>query len=262
MRHDEKSNDKPESLRDRQFDRRRFLGAAGAAGTAMVVSSGLGGLFGIPPAHAAAVPFAGAVQPMFQPGTLSNITNFVSIRHIGPFQDVNTTWARLTQFALSQGIVGSNVVAFATACPCDDINAPVAAATAIPVKGANGVASQLNLVYDACLAISPQQHQFVTQGMAVHPGANFDGIRAGAMSVNETMVVVHRGSYASIGDTYRAALAAGATLGTSPDGENLPVAFEVYKNNPLLTKPEALITEIHFPLSVQSLRSKALQTRG
>jgi len=242
---DEKNNNEQTSA----LDRRRFLkGAAGAAGAAMVVSSiGLDPLLRGTVANAA--PLGGAMNQVLTPGTLKNISHYVSIRHLGPFQQVNTTWARLTQFALQQGLVGPQVLAFAVACPCDDINAPIAAASVQLPTGT--FAPQLQ--YDACLAISAVQHNQITKQMTFRPGDNFVGLRAGRIAVGDTMMTIHRGPYGNIGDTYRAALAAGATLGTSPDGKGRPVAFEVYRNNPLLTDPEALITEIHFPLRIQSM---------
>jgi len=233
------------------FDRRRFLkGAAGVAGAAMVAGSiGLDPLLRGTAANAA--PFAGtAFQQVLTPGTLKNITHYVSIRHLGPFQQVNATWARLTQFALQQGIVGPHVIAFAVDCPCDTLDAPIESAANVQLPTGTLVPQ---LQYDACLAISPAQHTMITKQMAFRPGDNFVGLRAGRIAVGDTMMAIHRGPYGNIGETYRAALAAGATLGTSPDGKGLPVAFEVYRNNPLLTDPEALITELHFPLRIQSL---------
>jgi effector-binding domain-containing protein len=228
-------------------DRRKFL--KGAAGAMVVAGAiGLDPLLRGTSANAAPVSGSLVTTQELTRSSLTTLTHYVSIRHLGPFQQVNATWARLTQFALQQGISGPHVIAFAAACPCDDINAPVAAAK-VPIGS-----GQLQLQYDACLAISAAQHNAITREMTFRPGDNFAGLRAGTIRVGDTMMTVHRGPYSTIGDTYRSALAAGATLGTSPDGKGLPVAFEVYKNNPLLTDPESLITEIHFPLRIQSLR--------
>lgn len=245
---DENNKGQVASSAHEPVDRRLFL--KGAAGAAVVAGAiGLQPLLRGAVANAAQAGGAAVTQGLI-PGTLKSLTHYVSVRHLGPFQQVNATWARLTQFALQQGISGPHVIAFAVACPCDDINQPyVAAARVAP----GSLPAQLQLQYDACLAISPAQHNMITTQMAFRPGDNFAGLRAGRIGVGDTMMIVHRGPYDKIGDTYRAALDAGATLGTSPDGKGLPVAFEVYKNNPLLTDPEALITEIHFPLRIQSL---------
>lgn len=218
------------------FDRRRFLrGAAGAVTAAG--SLGLAPLVGAPSLGSSSRLGPGkviAVSPGLQTGSLSNLSHYISIRHTGPFQDVNTTWARLTQFALANNLSGSNLVTFAAACPCGDINAEIA-----------GVEPG-DLQYDACLAVTAAQHSQITQTLASKPGSNYAGVKTGTVSVGTTMMIVHQGPYSLLGETYRAALEAGATLFTSVSGSGQSVAIEVYRNNPLLTKPADLITEIHF----------------
>jgi effector-binding domain-containing protein len=186
---------------------------------------------------------------------LSNLTHYLGIRHVGSFQDVNATWARLTQYAFSRGLAGPHVVAFATVCPCNKTQ-PQGLSTL--VQGGLDDQQDLRLLYDACLSISEDQFGFVVDQMTSDAETELTGLRAGSLTVGETQVIIHRGPYNLIGSTYRAALAAGATLSFSPDGENGQVAFEVYRNNPLLTKAEALITEIHFPLGHASTRSRPL----
>ena len=117
--------DKMEVSRLEAVGRRQFL--KGAAGAAMVASSiGLSPLLGSSPAVAA--PVSGL---KLQASSLSNITHYVGIRHVGAFNDVNSTWARLTQFALQQGISGPNVISFADVCPCADLTAPTLPDTSI-----------------------------------------------------------------------------------------------------------------------------------
>lgn len=215
-------------------DRRSFLTSAAGAVTTL-------GALGIAPLLKAKSPTgkpAGESQAAvgaLTPGQLP-VSYYVSIRHIGPFQDVNTTWARLTQFAQSHGVAGAGVVSFATACPCNDINAPIESESLSP--------SQYQ--YDACISLTAAQYQEISEALAKSP-ENFAGVAVGKVSLGNTQFVVHNGPYSTIADTYRAALGAGATLFSSLKPNGSPVAVEVYKNNPLLTKPSALVTEIHFP---------------
>jgi hypothetical protein len=242
------------------FDRREFLKrAAGATGAAMVV-----GTLGANPELASSEeqPSQGGKKVELQRSTLSSITHYLSLRHEGPLQEVNATWARLTQFALSKGIAGPNLVAFAAACPCqlrptDRSGDPAHEAT--EVRNAQG-GKELTIFYDACLAISAVDHCAVSEKTSTLPEENLSGLRTGRVGIGDTHMVIHRGPYARLVDTYKAAMAAGATLGSKPGWQGLPVAFEVYRNNPLLTKPDALITEIHFPLVMTDVTSQPVHS--
>lgn len=162
----------------------------------------------------------------FKEATL-NITNYISIRHFGPLEEVNSTWSRLIQFAFHLGISGPEVIAFGLCCDYPPNTPP----------------DQIR--YDACLSISPAQHENLVQPMAANMDDNFEGIRLNTLKVGKTMMTVHRGPYSNIRDAYTDALEAAALTGIDVHSHGLPT-IEVYKNNPLLTKPEALITEIHF----------------
>ncbi|HME07473.1 MAG TPA: GyrI-like domain-containing protein [Bryobacteraceae bacterium] len=180
-----------------------------------------------------------------------DITHYISIRHVGPYTDVNATWARLSQFAMSQGLAGSSVITLAAACPCGDINAPIESDGGTgATTDAVGGQSAAGLQYDACLAVSAADHGRISQYLSAAK-ENVANVRTGTVNLGDTLMVVHQGPYATIGDTYRKAVGAGATLFSSAKADGLPFAIEVYRNNPLLTKQSDLITEIHFPLGSQ-----------
>lgn len=163
----------------------------------------------------------------FKVGSLNHISNYISLRHFGPFEEVNDTWSRLIQFAFHQGIVGPQVVSFG-ACPV-----------------CPGETFDEKLRYDACLAINPEQHKAITQSLVPKAEDNFEGFRTNTLKVGKTMLTVHYGPYSTIRESYADAINAGVLHGFKFDGHRLPT-IEIYRNNPLLTKPEALITEIHF----------------
>lgn len=156
-----------------------------------------------------------------------NIRNYVSIRHYGPYEDVNDTWARLTQFAFERGIAGPQVMTFGICHDCQPHTPP----------------DQIR--YDACLGISPESYAELTQQMSASEDDDFTGIRMETMVPLKTVMTIYRGPYKDIREAYTDALRAAATKGLNFDAHKLPT-IEVYKNNPLFTKPESLVTEIHF----------------
>ena len=155
------------------------------------------------------------------------ITHYISIRHFGPYEEVNATWARLTQFAFEYGASGPDVVAFGFCHDCGPHTPPE------------------EIRYDACLGVDPKFHKSLMEKMADSKDGDFEGIRLETMSVGKTIMTVHRGPYSTIREAYTDALRAAATQKLSFDAHRLPT-LEVYRNNPLLTKPESLLTEIHF----------------
>ncbi len=65
-------------------------------------------------------------------------------------------------------------------------------------------------------------------------------IKAGATPAGKALKVVHRGSYATLGNTYAEIEKAGMMLA--------PYSWEVYPNDPSVTAPDELVTEIFMPL--------------
>jgi DNA gyrase inhibitor GyrI len=159
--------------------------------------------------------------------SLLNIRNYISVRHFGPYEDVNETWARLTQFAFEQGIGGPQVTAFGV---CHDTQA---------------ITPPSHIRYDACLGIYPETYLQLAQKLTNSDQDEFSGIRLETMVPQRTVMTIHKGSYRDIREAYTDALRAAATKKLNFDPRRLPT-IEIYRNNPLFTKPEALVTEIHF----------------
>ena len=163
----------------------------------------------------------------FKPATLSHFDHYISLRHFGPYDGVNETWSRLVQFAFHQSIVGPKVVPFGIC--------PVCPGNVFPSE----------LWYDACLTLSPEQHEAIAHKMVAKPEDDLEGIELNTLRVDKTVMTIHRGPYSRLRETYTDAIIAGRLQGFHFEGHRLPT-IEIYRNNPLLTKPEALVTEIHF----------------
>lgn len=157
-----------------------------------------------------------------------NIRNYVSVRHFGPYEEVNETWARLTQFAFDRGIAGPQVTTFGICHDCQPHTPP----------------SQIR--YDACLGVNTEVYAQLTQSLTESDDDDhFTGIRMETMTPQKTVMTIYRGPYKNIREAYTDALRSAATKGLHFDPHKLPT-IEIYKNNPLFTKPESLVTEIHF----------------
>jgi len=156
-----------------------------------------------------------------------NIQNYISVRHYGPYEEVNETWARVTQFAFERGISGPQVTAFGICCDCPPHTPPE------------------NIRYDACLAVNPETYTQLMEKLTVTEEDDFAGIRMETMTPQETIMTIYKGPYNNIREAYTDALTLAATKTLNFDPHRLPT-IEIYKNNPLFTKPAALVTEIHF----------------
>lgn len=80
-------------------------------------------------------------------------------------------------------------------------------------------------------------------GVPVSPAAlgQAEGdIKAGTTPAGKALKIVHHGSYETLGDTYAKIERAGMRL--------TPYSWEVYPNDPSVTPPEDLVTEIFMPL--------------
>jgi AraC family transcriptional regulator len=161
-----------------------------------------------------------------------DFTQALSIRHFGPYQEVNETWAKLTQAAFNLGIAGPDVVAFGLSY--DD-------PTTTPLE---------KIRYDACLSISKVHFNLLTQRFEaeeVSEEPQMRGVRAWPVSFGQTMMTVHRGSYGDIREAYTDLLREVAFSAKTREPPRPPF-IEVYRNNPLLTRSQDLITEIHMRL--------------
>ena len=137
-------------------------------------------------------------------------------RHLGPYEQVGPTWAKLMAWAASKGLLGPAVRALGI--PHDDPEV-------IPPDA---------LRYDAALVVDQR----------VRPEGE---IEIQALGPGDYAVATHRGPYQRVGETY--ARLCGEWLPASGREELAAPAFEVYRNSPANTPPEDLLTDIHVPLA-------------
>jgi AraC family transcriptional regulator len=139
----------------------------------------------------------------------------VFLRHVGPYDQVGTTWGRLMTWVGMRGLFGPNM-------------------------------KLLGIVYDDPDVTPPDKVRYeaaVTVSGLVQPEGEFGVVEFPAGSYG---VVTHKGPYEELGKTYQKIYGgwlprSGYRLRDSP-------AFEQYLNSPQNTKPEDLVTLIHVPL--------------
>jgi AraC family transcriptional regulator len=137
------------------------------------------------------------------------------LRHVGPYNQVGTTWDKLLPILGKEGLLGGSPV-FIGLCHDDpEVTAPA------------------KLRYDACVTVAQDfggAGEVATQTIA-----------GGAHAIT-----THQGPYNKLGDTYAALLGqwlprSGRELASTP-------CFEVYLNSPESTAPEDLLTDVYAPL--------------
>lgn len=161
-----------------------------------------------------------------------NFHHYISLRHFGDYSTVSLTWSRLLLFAFNNGFTGKDVTTFGL-CYDDPSVTP---------------ADQIR--YDACLAV-PQKH-FVRIQQMLRAGDRKDanrpeleGLRMEELGgLRKTLTVTHRGPYSENREAYTALTGGAAAARDRERQMDLP-SVEIYRNNPLLTRPEDLVTEIH-----------------
>jgi len=140
----------------------------------------------------------------------------VFLRHIGPYDKVGDTWARLGAWAGPRGLFGP-----ATRCLGISYDDPE-----ITPAG--------KLRYDAAIAVN----------RPVEPSGEIGVME---MAGGDYATLTHKGPYENLSRAYRALFggwlpASGRELRDAP-------AFELYVNSPQTTQPEELLTVIHVPLA-------------
>ncbi len=137
------------------------------------------------------------------------------VRHIGPYDQVGTSWNRLMAWASGQGFLGPKMKMLGIVHDDPEVTPPE------------------KIRYDACLE--------VRDGFEPTGEIGVQQIDAG-----DYAVTTHQGPYAGLGDTY--ARLCGEWLPTSGRQIRSAPPFEIYRNSPIDTAPESLLTEIHLPL--------------
>lgn len=147
--------------------------------------------------------------------------HMISLRHVGPYQDVGPTWGTLCAWAAAKGLFSGD-------------REPVFAGIGYDVP--NLVPAD-ELRYDACISV-PQ-------------GTMVDGdVRLLDVPGGEYAVYLHKGPYSGLAQAYQQFYGvwlplSGRQLGAHP-------GLEVYLNTPERTPPQELLTEIRLPLAPQS----------
>lgn len=155
-----------------------------------------------------------------------NIKYTVSVRCFGSYEQVHEAWSKLLQFAFCHGIAGQEVVSFG-----------------ITYDAPSTPPDSDELRYDACFAISRKHFEDLQRRAADLPA----GIRVETLHFGRSYMILHRGPLPSIRAVYpdlvRLAHSQGAAVLVKPP------FVEVYRSNPMLTRPDDLITEIHLLVS-------------
>ncbi len=137
------------------------------------------------------------------------------IRHVGPYDGVGPTWERLMAWAGSKGLLGSQTVLFGVAHDDPDVT---------PAD---------RIRCDACLVVG--------EDVEGEGDVGIQTVGGGAYAVTR-----HVGPYEELAQTYLRLC--GGWLPQSGRELRSAAALEFYRNSPMTTAPEELITDIHMPL--------------
>jgi AraC family transcriptional regulator len=138
------------------------------------------------------------------------------LRHVGPYTSVGPTFQKLMGFAFQRGLFRPDMLVMGI---CHD-DPEVTPADKIRCDCA------------------------ITVGDDVAPTGEF-GVQT--IDGGEFAVATHRGPYDTLSTTYRGLY--GGWLPTSGREPRNAPPFEIYRNNPMETKPEDLVTDIFLPLA-------------
>lgn len=137
------------------------------------------------------------------------------MRHVGPYQEVGQTWQRLCGWAGPRGLFGPFTKMLGVCHDDPEVTPPE------------------KLRYDACIVAGEHVQAEGDVGIQVIPGGQY-------------AVATHHGPYERLGETYAALL--GQWI-PAHNREPLPSPpFEVYRNSPMNTPPEELVTDIYVPI--------------
>jgi AraC family transcriptional regulator len=137
------------------------------------------------------------------------------MRHVGPYEEVGKTWAKLSAWAASRGLVGPDTLLVGVPYDDPDVTPPD------------------KLRYDACLTVA---------GPFEPEGEVGEQVVAGG----ECAVLRHRGPYRTIGEAYGRLY--GDWLPASGREPAAAPSFVVGRVTPPETPPEELVTELYLPL--------------
>jgi AraC family transcriptional regulator len=138
------------------------------------------------------------------------------VRHVGPYDTVGATWAKLMAWAGRRGLLGPGM-------------------------------RLLGIVHDDPEITSPEKLRY-DAAVVVHGAAEPEG-ETGVQEIprGEYGVALHRGPYERLGETY--ARLCGEWLPRSGREPASAPALEEYHNAPQFTRPENLLTSVYLPLA-------------
>lgn len=145
--------------------------------------------------------------------------NVVFMRHIGPYDAVGEIWGKLFFWAGRRGLLGGGWTAVGVAYDDPDVTPPE------------------RIRCDVCLVVD-------------HPVEPEGEVAMQKIGGGEYAVTRHVGSYDQLGDTY--ARMFGQWLPAGGREPRSAPALEFYRNSPMDTEPEKLITDIYVPLEEKS----------
>ncbi len=168
---------------------------------------------------------AGSEPPAFSPVSPEDNTMDVEIRsleptrvaflrHVGPYDEVGSTWERLTDWVGRECLFGPDVRFFGMCWDDPEVTPPD------------------RIRYDACVTVDETVEPEGEIGLTTVEGGRF-------------AVVLHQGPYDRLGETYAALL--GRWFPRSGHSPGDPPSLELYLNDPDGTEPEELLTEIWMP---------------
>ncbi len=138
------------------------------------------------------------------------------VRHVGPYEQVGQTWSKLMSWAGPRGLLGPQTRPFGLSYDDPAVTPPD------------------KVRYDACINVGPAARAEGEVGVRDLPGGEY-------------AVAVHRGSYDRLNETY--AMLYGQWLPASGRRPADPPSIERYLNDPRMTPPEQLLTEVCIPLA-------------
>jgi len=140
------------------------------------------------------------------------------LRHVGPYHLVGETWNKLCAWAGPRGLLGPQTIMLGICHDDPDVT---------PAD---------KIRYDACLSVNG--------GIEPQGDVGVQEIEGG-----DYAVTTHHGPYEKLSETWGGLC--GQWLPTSGREPRSAPGFELYRNSPLDTAPEDLLTELHLPLQAR-----------
>jgi AraC family transcriptional regulator len=139
----------------------------------------------------------------------------VFMRHVGPYDQVGGTWQRLFAFAGSRGLLRGPLTMMGVVHDDPEVTPPD------------------KVRYDACLVVDTP---FKVEG----------DVGVQEISGGDYAIATHQGPYQKLGETY--ARLCGEWLPRSGRELRSEPSLEIYRNSPMNTAPDDLLTDVYLPL--------------